>query len=364
MCPSSPWEEEDEWELGEDKYISKGKQRTHLRDLGRSRSVELKKISSPVFSQPESSVVDRIGQTGSISQDKEGWCHPPSSSPLQDEATHPPPSPPLPPKTRHRNIYVTSPEVNRNIPVISPEVSPPDWESPEDATLSPRLPKRSSSLTRSCSLPPSSSPFSKRRGTRKEVKRSRDNDEERSTKYSFYTEKRDKRDSRNSREDDEDTSKMYPFHPGRRESSPALVITEMEDTTQLRPCLKAKSRESSLAKSVRIMERSPSVTFKDHSQDMTNKDPSPSSLHHDDSNQEAHRGSSSDSSIDLPPLLPLKRNSIKGENMGDTGGGLDIANKWKYLENLLEESPVKTMTTPGGTLSGSTSNVTKVYHPV
>jgi len=72
----------------------------------------------------------------------------------------------------------------------------------------------------------------------------------------------------------------YTFYPSSRDGSPALVITECEDQPLLRPCLKPNSRESSVAKSVRIREAAPSVTFvKESDIDSDGPDISPPPLH-------------------------------------------------------------------------------------
>ena len=82
------------------------------------------------------------------------------------------------------------------------------------ASTSPRLPRRTTSLSRSASMPSRPSPMIRRA-------------------------KRDKMDE--DKEEEEQCIK-YTFYPSSRDGSPALVITECEDQPQLKPCLKPNSR--------------------------------------------------------------------------------------------------------------------------
>ena len=82
------------------------------------------------------------------------------------------------------------------------------------ASTSPRLPRRTTSLARSASMPSRPSPLMRR--TKREVMGEEEEEEEQCIKYTFY--------------------------PSSRDGSPALVITECEDQPLLRPCLKPNSR--------------------------------------------------------------------------------------------------------------------------
>ena len=82
------------------------------------------------------------------------------------------------------------------------------------ASTSPRLPRRTTSLSRSASMPSRPSPMIRRA----------------------------KRDKMGEDKEEEEQCIKYTFYPSSRDGSPALVITECEDQPQLRPCLKPNSR--------------------------------------------------------------------------------------------------------------------------
>lgn len=135
---------------------------------------------------------------GRMIQDQDGWCHPPENPPTLQPRGPPPQSPPLPPKNRVYKAHLPPPQ---SLGGPRSSCPPPDWGLSEaGSACSPRVPRRRSSLMRSCSLPGGVSPF--RKGQEREA--------------------------------------------------------EQEEGRPLVPCLKPRDRSRSITKSVRIREPSPS----------------------------------------------------------------------------------------------------------